>query len=242
MPRKRELEALLLEKGVALAGPIVTNQDEDPIYLAFVRAKISPDGRREPSSFALNSISKQVLELGVRLSFVLIDGERDDLDGSIKTMLLGKFPEIIRNSFSTFTGKTADIWIEPKQVLDASQRTEIESSISSFLGFLNLTAKSVNITQSENIPTPTALLRIVRVLAPCSVDEIIDVLSKKDFAVPNRVWLNHAMDKLRKSGVLVRKKNGQFILTLKGLTSLGTSKNRLSPDIARALAIAQKGR
>lgn len=242
MPKRKELEALIAEKGVNLAGPIVSNQDEEPTYLAFVKAKITTDGRREPSAFALNRISASALGLGIHVSFVLIDGGRDDLDGSVKTMLFGKFPDIIRNSFSTFAGKTADIWIEPKQILDANQRAEIESSISSFLGFLNFTAKSINITQTENIPTPTALLRTIRICAPCSADEITEHLSKNKFAVPNKVWLNHALDKLRKSGVVVRKKNGQFILTLKGLTSLGTSKNRLSPDVTRALAIAQKGR
>lgn len=242
MPRKVDLEAMLREKGVVLAGPIVSTQEESPTFLAFVKAKFSTDGRREPTSFALNSITKSALEIGARLSFILIDGERDDLDSSIKTMLLGKFPELVRNSFSTFSGKLADVWIEPKQVLGTAERTAIEGAISDFLGYLDVTVKSINITQAENIPTPTALLRSVRVLAPCSIDEITSALANKKFTVPNRVWLNHTMDKLRKSGFVLRKKNGQFILTFKGLTALGTSKNRQSPDVIRALAMAQKGR
>lgn len=242
MPRKSDLEAMLRERGVALAGPIVSTQDDNPTYLVFVKSKILSNGRREPTSFALNSIAKAAVEIGVRVSFVIIDGEREDLDSSIKTMLVGKFPELVRNSFSTFNGQLADVWIEPKQVIETAQRAEIESAISNFLEFLNMTAKSVNFTQAENIPTPTALLRSIRVLAPCSVDEITSALTKKKFTVPNGVWLNHAMDKLRKSGFVLRKKDGQFILTLKGLTVLGTSKNRQSPDVVRALAMAQKGR
>lgn len=241
MPKKYDLEAMLREKGVALAGPIVSTHEDNPTHLVFVKARISNSGRREPTSFALNSITKAAVEIGFRVSFVLIDGEREDLDSSIKTMLVGKFPELVRNSFSTFNGKLADVWIEPKQVLEITQRTEIESAVSNFLGFLDVTAKSVNFTQAENIPTPTALLRSIRTLAPCSVEEITTALSKKEFTVPNRVWLNHAMDKLRKSGFVLRKKNGQFILTLKGLTALGTSKNRQSPDVTRALAMARKG-
>jgi hypothetical protein len=242
MPNKADLEVLLRERGVALAGPIVTTQEDNPTYLVFVKAKFATSGHREPTSFALNSIAKAAIEIGIRVSFVIIDGEREDLDSSIKTMLVGKFSELIRNSFSTFNGKLADVWIEPKKVLEITQRAEIESAISNFLGFLDMTAKSVNFTQAENIPTPTALLRSIRALAPCSVDEITTALSKKEFTVPNRVWLNHAMDKLRKSGFVLRKKNGQFILTLKGLTALGTAKNRQSPDVTRALAMAQKGR
>ena len=69
----------------------------------------------------------------------------------------------------------------------------------------------------------------------------MEALAKKQFAVPNRVWLNHALDRLRKAGAVIRKKDGKFILTLKGLSSLGTLKNRLSPDVVRALAIARKG-
>lgn len=241
MAKKEHLEALLDAKGITLAGPIVFSQDEHPTYFAFIKAKIDADGRREPTSFALNQLSTKALEEDIRVSFVLIDGERDDLDGSLKTMLFGKFPEAIRNSFSTFVGKTADVWIEPKQALSADQRAEIESSISSFLEFLNFSIKSINITQTENIPTPTALLRTIRICAPCSADEIEVALGEKKFSVPNRVWLNHALDKLRKSGAIIRKKNGHFILTLNGISSLGTSKNRLSPDVVRALAIAQKG-
>ena len=161
MPRRREIETLLTENGVALAGPIVSNQEAQPTFMAFVKAKLHADGRREPSAFLLNQISAKALQTGIQLSFVLIDGERDDLDGSLKTMLFGKFPDFIRNSFSTFSGRTADIWIEPKQVLDAERRAEIEASILSFLDFLNFSIKSINITQTENIPTPTALLRNV---------------------------------------------------------------------------------
>lgn len=241
MPKKSNLEAMLREKGVTLAGPIVSTQEDNPTFLVFVKAKISAKGHREPTSFALNSISKIASENGIRVSFVVIDGDREDLDSSIKTMLFGKFPELVRNSFSTFNGKLADVWIEPKQVLEIAQRAEIEGAISNFLSFLDMAAKSVNFTQAENIPTPTALLRAIRTLAPCSVDEVTTALSKKGFTIPNGVWLNHAMDKLRKSGFVLRKKNGQFILTLKGLTSLGTSKNRQSPDVIRALAMAQKG-
>jgi hypothetical protein len=233
---------MLREKGVVLAGPIVSTLEHNTTYLVFVKAKILADGRREPTSFTLNSITKAAVEIGFRVSFVIIDGDREDLDSSIKTMLVGKFPELVRNSFSTFNGKLADVWIEPKQVLETTHRAEIESAIATFLSFLDVTAKSVNFTQAENVPTPTALLRSIRVLAPCSVDEIASALEEKEFTVPNGVWLNHAMDKLRKSGFVTRKKNGQFILSLKGLTTLGTSKNRLSSDVTRALAIAQKGR
>lgn len=242
MPSKSDLEAMLRERGVVLAGPIVSTLEDNSTYLVFVKAKILDDGRRKPTSFTLNSITKAAVEIGFRVSFVIIDGEREDLDRSIKTMLVGKFPELVRNSFSTFNGKLADVWIEPKQVLEITQKAEIESGIVTFLSFLDMTAKSVNFTQADNVPTPTALLRSIRVLAPCSVDEITSALAKKKFTVPNGVWLNHAMDKLRKSGFVIRKKNGQFILTLKGLTTLGTSKNRLSSDVTRALAIAQKGR
>lgn len=184
MPKKYDLEAMLREKGVALAGPIVSTHEDNPTHLVFVKARISNNGRREPTSFALNSITKAAVEIGFRVSFVLIDGEREDLDSSIKTMLVGKFPELVRNSFSTFNGKLADVWIEPKQVLEITQRTEIESAVSNFLGFLDVTAKSVNFTQAENIPTPTALLRSIRTLAPCSVEEITTALSKKEFTVP----------------------------------------------------------
>ncbi len=217
MPEREILEKLLRDKGIALAGQIIESQDEERVFYAFVRAKLSNDGRREPSVFALDQIANAALALDIRMSLIVVGGERDDLDGSLKTMLSGKFPDVVRNSFAAFVGNRADVWIEPKQDLTADQRTAIERSIVDFLDFLSLSLGSVTITRFANIPTPTAILRTLRTTAPCSAGTIMAALTQKEFVVPNEVWMNHVLDKLRKSGAVARKKNGHYMLTLKGL-------------------------
>jgi hypothetical protein len=240
MHEKQIIEELLTAKGVTLAGPIISDQDATVTFFAFVNVSLDNEGRRVPSAFTLNRVSSEAKEANIHVSFVLIDGDRDDLDSSLKTMLFGKFPDFVRNSFATFEQNKADVWIEPRRAITDALRTDLGKAIGDFLSFLSIELKSINITRAENVPTPTAILRAIRTISPNSVTEIARVLKQKGFAVPNDVWMNHALDKQRKSGKILRKKNGQYVLTLEGLTSMGTRKNRASPDVARALALARR--
>lgn len=241
MPDILILEQLLRARGLSLAGPIASSLDGAGAHFVFVKATIEKDGRRTPSSFALNRISDEALRIGYKIAFVVVDGDRSDLDGSLKTMLFGKFSDKVRNSFAAFSKGKADVWIEPKRVLTGEENAEVQSAISDFLSFLSIELKSVDITQAENIPTSTAILRTLRTFSPCTMETLSAELVLRKFTVPNEIWMNHALDRLRKTGQIVRRKNGDYFLSLKGLTALGTQKNRLSPDIVRALALAKKG-
>lgn len=235
-----KLEDLLKKKEIHLTGPIVAGTEQEDPYLVFVLAKFDNNGRRSPSAYTLNTIASEAEGLGFKLNFILVDRERADLDSSLKTMLFGKFPEAIRNSFSALAGKEANIWIEPKRAISELERKSIKDAAIQFLELFSFEKVSVNITQSENTPTPTAILTTIRIHAPCSIKQIMAELSLRHFVVPNVEWMNHRLDRLRKAGVLIRKKNGDYFLSLAGLTAQGTSKNRRSPDVVRSLALARR--
>lgn len=240
MPNVTALEELLVNRGLSIVGPVIMTDESDPISLVFVKAHFDNKGRRVPSSYFLNRIAGEALNLGFRVQFVIIEGERNDLDSSLKSMLLGKFPNLVRNSFASFNRNEANVWIEPKRSLPEIDRQAIKESINQFLDLFKIVPKTIGITQSENLPTLTAILKVLRIVAPCSSTTLASRLIERKFIIPNDVWLSHALDKLRKTKLLIRNRKGDYLLSLHGLAVLGTEKSRRSPDIVRALALTGK--
>lgn len=237
-----DVEAYLKDKGLVLLGPVVSSPNDDLDFYAFVQIEYSADARQIPSAHRLNSISAEAADNEIKIHFVLVQGETEQLDRSLKTVLFGKYPNDIRNSFVALEGKDVDLWIEPKRTLSDELCRELKGTIVQFVELLSLNLRSLKVTHDANIPTPTAIMRVLRTISPASLEAIGSALKEKGFVVPNEVWLSHTLDRLRKAGRLVRKSNQEYILSYKGLTVLGTTKGRRSPDIERALALARQRR
>lgn len=241
MHSEGELYDLLTKQGLDLAGPLVSRPDEENSYIAFVRINVDKKGQKSPGSRALSQISKLAAENGYSLSFVAVGDDGNDFDASLKSILFAKFGDSIRNSFASFVNQRAEVWVEPKAQLLPQEKSQIRAAISEFSDLIGFEAIGVSFTDSENTPTPTAILKVLRICAPCSAEALRTLLKERGFTVPNVVWLNHALDKMRKAGLLIRSKNGDFFLSISGLSRLGTAKNRQSPDILRALDLASRG-
>ena len=241
MFNKSDLEEFLSDEGLNLAGPLAASDDSGLSFFVFIKEKSNNHHTRRPGNRALNHIAERAANKGYKLSFVVVNNERNDLDASLKIMLLNKFPDKIRNSFATFENGIADLWLEPKRPISMQEKDAIKSTVSEFLSFLRFELRSISVTTSESLPGQTAILRMLRLSAPCSLGFLSSKLSEKGFTVPNDVWLNHTLDKLRKTGLVVRSKNGELFLSLEGLTRLGTTKSSHSPDIIRALDFAKRG-
>ena len=158
----------------------------------------------------------------------------------MKSALTKRYPDKVRNSFSHFSNSGSNVWIEPKMLLsaeDMKKMREIVTNVSSAVGYGEV---RVYFTQDERIPTTTAILKILRVCAPCEIDTLQSILNAKKFNVPNNTWMQHTMDRLRKGGLIVRDKRGNYFLSLQSIKALGTEKNRRSPDVMRALALRER--
>lgn len=101
-----------------------------------------------------------------------------------------------------------------------------------YLLFMTLTGK---------IASQTSILQIIRISAPVQRVEIEKTLTSKGFVVPDDEWLSRALDKLSKSSKIVRTRDDHYCLSLQCLKALGTDKGTNSPDITRALDIANRG-
>lgn len=241
MHSKGELYDFLVKQGLDMAGPLVSHPDDDNSYIAFVRVKVDQKGQKSPGSRALSQVTKQVAESGYGVSFVAVGDDGNDFDASLKSVLFAKFGDSIRNTFASFVNQRAEVWIEPKAQLSSHAKDQIKVAISEFSDLIGFDVVGVSFTDSENTPTPTAILKVLRISAPCSAESLRTLLEKRGFTVPNVVWLNHTLDKMHKAGLLIRGKKGDFFLSLSGLSRLGTSKSRQSPDILHALDFARRG-
>lgn len=238
------LEADIVEKiknqNIDIVGNLVKDVNESSTYYAFIQISRDKSCLQKPSNKKLNDISEYFQKEKIKLSFILVENDTDNIEASIKTSLFRFFPDLVRNVFIEPEKNGIIVWIEPKKTLESKQEKEINEKIDDLCKFLNITLTGLKFTSSENVPTPTACLSIIRRKAPINLEKLQEELLKERFFVPSKEWLSHLIDKLRKTQRLLRRKDGAYVLTLTGLKALGSSKNRKSADIQRALDLARR--
>ena len=240
MHRAKEIERALSDKGVNLANEIIQDEQGEPIYYAFVKVERDSKGRQKPSNYQLKKIQQDVVKREEILHYVFIDQTATDLQASLRGMLLRRFSEDIRNAFAKIDAGSVSVWIEPKLAIDKSRYHEIHRNLQELIGVLGFNLANVENLSALNLPTKTACNIRIRLHAPLSIEELEKRLIEAGFEIPNRAWLARTLDKSRKSGLVQRQANGTYVLTLKGLKALGTSKNSVSPDVRRALDLAKR--
>lgn len=241
MSNENNISDELKASGISLVGDPVRDASEENKFYAFVKITRNKLGFQRPSNYKLRQLSENFEKRNLQVGFIVVEDEGGDVQASIKTTLFRFFPEIVRNAFVAFDHKSATVWVEPKKVLTREEEEAITSKTKELFQFLNLPLDAVRVTSSENVPTRTACLNSIRLNSPLTQEELKMALIKRGFHIPNEVWLSNMLDKLRKAGLILRRENGQFVLTLSGLRALGSAKNRRSPDVSRALEIARRG-
>ena len=231
----------LIASGISLVGDLVQDASEEKKFYVFVRVTRNKFGFQRPSNYKLRKLSENFEKRNLQVAFIISGNEGEDIQSSVKTTLFRFFPEIVRNAFVSLDHESATVWVEPKKVLTREEEEAIGSKTKEILQVLGIRLNAVMITSSENVPTRTACLSSTRVKSPLTQEELKTALIERNFHVPHKDWLSNMLDKLRKSGLILRRENGQFMLTLSGLRALGSEKNRRSPDISRALDIARRG-
>ena len=94
--------------------------------------------------------------------------------------------------------------------------------------------------RDKGLPTNFYLLRVLRHIAPADIGAIKAEAERKGKAIPSDDWLKRRMDQLRKNGLVVWVSGDKYVLSLRALKRLGSTKNRLSMDVARMLALARR--
>ena len=240
MPRPEELKLLLEKKGIDLVGPVVSHTDEENNYYAFVKVKYGTNGRRYPSESKLKKVSEAASEYGYIVSFVAVGESEGDNYADLYMLLNRKYVDKIRNVYLARAPKAKwVVWIEIGGVMDEVLESSIRSTISDYMQICDMDLSDVVFVEDLNCPTPTAILRTLRIYAPANPEDLREALEQRMFFVPDQIWLNRMLDRIRKAGFVVRRKDGRYFLSVKSLSSLGSSKGRDSADVRRALATSK---
>ena len=233
-----ELETLLHKYSIDLCGPPVPHMKEVGGYYVFVKVVYGKSGRRIPSEGKLREIRDSVSESGFSVNFITVEETDGDNFDDLRILLNRRYGENIRNVFLTRSPNVKWIvWIEMNNMAGDELQSSIQSTVHDYMRLCELNLRDIVFVGNQNLPTPTAILRTLRILAPASPETIEKALAQRGFVVPNQTWLNQKLDRIRKVGLVVRRKDGRYFLSVTGLSSLGTSKGREGADVRRALAV-----
>lgn len=240
MSDEQKIVEALQNQGLTLEGHIVSSTSHIPTYFVTILVNRDSDGRQIPNNRILHSIKENLTNERISVEFLLRYADSEQIESGLRATLLHSHIDHIRNVFVSFESRNADVWIEPKHVLEESDINSLRSRAQTFLELFELKLTNLSVTSDEVLPTKYAILTTIRILAPASLSALSVELGRRGFKIPSPDWLVRRLDVLRKSGNIVRLAGGQFALTRLSLHTLGTAKNRRSPDVGRLLALARR--
>jgi len=241
MPDHSKVITILKELDINVAGSIV--EDSGAPERLFIHVAIVRDSKNKqvPSNRKLNDARHALAEEGITVEFLLTDGQQQDIEAGLRATVLHAFGSNVRNVFMSTTGGSAQVWIEPKQMLNEAVSKAIAEKVKTYISGFNTELGSLALTTGENVPSALACLRAIRQLAPVDSSELLLELVNRGFTVPSTDWLRRRLDMMRKKGQIVRLGGNRYVLSLGSIRSLGTKKDGASPDITRMLALARRG-
>ncbi|MCV9997585.1 hypothetical protein OE766_04945 [Pararhizobium sp. YC-54] len=241
MLNESQIYHILSERGLPLSGRIISDIFDETHFYVFVVTERDENNHQVPSNRKLDLIANEFKNNSMNIEFILTGADNRDVEAGVRASLLHSFGDFVRNSFLSVVARSAHIWIEPKGPIPANVLSEIKDKLKILLDSFGLSLGELYFTSAENLPSKFACLNIIRLIAPADLPAIADKLKSKGFSVPSHAWMSRMLDNLRKSGLIVRLKSGGYALSMNALKSLGTAKNRNSPDITRILALAKSG-
>lgn len=236
------IAGLLSERRLPVVGEIVSNPSTPGGYFVPLRLTQAPNGSKSPSGHALALARSDLEELGYIIDFILIDERGQRVEESLRASLLGSFSNDVRNSFLSVGHGTPQVWIEFKRQPDPETIRRLREHLRKFAEVFALPDLSMTAMGEANAATKIEILSVIRQLAPVDVATLSTELTHRGHDVPSHDWTNRRLDALRKSNLVLRRRDGTYVLTKEALVQLGTRKNASSPDVRRFLALARRGR
>jgi hypothetical protein len=240
MSEEKKILDKLNEHKIRAVGNIVRDTGEQNKFYAFIEIERKKEGKKIPSNYKLKKIAEDFEQDDIHLSFVSIEDGIKNTQETFKSILFQFFSQEVRNGFLESESNGIIFWVEPKKILLQKEIEAIDSKIQEICIALGLKLNVVKFTSSENLPTPTACLSIIKRKAPLTLGELNTELKLQKLFVPSDAWLSKIVDKLRKSQRILWRKDGTYVLTLNGLSALGSSKNQKSSDVIRALDLPRR--
>lgn len=234
-----DIANVLSARSIAMINAESTDPDSSGVAHVFIEIGRDSRNRQIPSNSTLLEAKAELLGLGHRVEFVLVDTKTRDLETGLRATLLMKYGQLVRNAFMSVEGQHITVWLDSKRALDTEEVASLTKTAELLLSAAGLGVVNVQtLSEGSNVPTNTSCLAMLREIAPATALRLSEKLREAGLVVPSDDWMGRKLDLLRKHGAIVRNPDGTFVLSAKSLSTLGTRKNRASPDIRRMLALA----
>lgn len=237
MPDKVKIADIADGSGFTLIGEPLQSLDGSGNTIVFVRAK------KEAISVAnqINQLQKRLTAEGILAKIVAPNQGDEKIEMLLSASLKAYFPDLnpILTLASGLDGVL--IWIRFPVEIEVSIERNVQDVTQRLLNQLGINNAILKFETEKNYPSPTACLRILRRNAPCSPDELALRLNLPGFDQMSPGEVQRFLDTARRKGLVVRREDGRYILSLECLMKLGSSRDRFSPDVSRALALRRLG-
>lgn len=234
---------LIAAAGVPLAGAVIKDARPGSYYFAIVSIVRDEEGRQEPSARRLEEVRAGLLELGFSVEFVSTDPLSVDIEAGLRAALTSSYGESVGSVAIALYARRATVWVELADAVGTQTFEEaVEAKVRLYFASFGITELTIVVASRANLPSVTVCLRAIRQLAPATSEALRARLTTLGFEVPSEEWLAHRLDAMRRSGRIVRRRDGSYVLTADALQRLGTNKLRTSPDVIRLLALARRAR
>lgn len=239
MGKSEDIAKAFEERGITLVGTVVRDRGADR-HLVFVTVDVDDAGAQTPTNHSIARVERRIEAEFGNITVVLVHRGNEDIASSIKSLLIRRYPDQIRNVFSSVDRDLVSVWVEPKTATTKEMSEEMRDLVAGLIEHFQLELLDFINTTELNLPSETACIGALRRMAPIVVPDLLVELENLGFEVPGEEWLVRILDRWRKKSLIHRKSNGQFVLTVRGLRALGSGKNRRSPDVGRALEMARR--
>ncbi|MBS0298712.1 MAG: hypothetical protein JSR32_02070 [Proteobacteria bacterium] len=239
-----EIKSYLANKKKTYVADVRIRPSDETVMLYVSQDRISPKAHSGLASLRqLNNLKKDIIQKFSRNAEVILfqNDAQKELESGFYQILNRKFGGQIVSLYISFRNQSVvDAFIEVAN-LTGQLQTEISKHFSSVLEDADFQLGSLSWRDSPaDLPTVIALLRVIKVLQPVSITELI-VEVQKSYSSVSDGWLNHKLDLLRKKGLVLRQKiNNTYVLSGEALSVIPVGARRNSSDIERALALGRK--
>lgn len=230
----------LKKEGIHVENDVIANPSAANAYFVPIRLTDRSKEHKRPSENALRTARSRLLDLGYLIDFIFVDDESRNIEESLRASLISSFPHDVRNAYFSYIDGNPKIWIDFKRPLEEQVLNRLQNHLATFSDLFALPKTSYAALGDINTPTRIEILSTIRQLAPVSVSTLANALLGRSFTVPSTDWLNRRLDVLRKTHLVIRRKDGSYVVTMEALAKLGTRKGRGSPDVQRLLALARR--
>lgn len=239
MSDESELVEHLKALSVPITGSVVRDVLNAERFFVFVEVERNSKNLQSPSNKELGESRKTLNDLGYSIEYILVDGRSRDLESGLRATLLHTFGNDLRNVFLSTRANRATVWLDQKRKIDDETLSSLQRKSAVFLEQVGLVLESVMNQADQNLPSKLVCLKLLRLSAPQDPENFANIVRRHNFIVPSTDWMGRRLDSIRKSGEIVRRSDGKYALTLSCLRTLGTKRNRSSPDVERLLALAR---